>query len=254
MIPSAVGFQCPECYSKGIKQTRQRELPYGGSRSRDPRMTTFVLMGINVAIWVGVLLTGGSFGRLFNLFALKSVGYCDVGDGRIALVSKADCLAGGLTWIDGVATGAWWQVVTNGFTHSDVLHIGFNMMALFFLGPVLERVLGRVRFLAIYFISLLGASLLVMLFAEGYVSTMGASGAIFGMLGAALLVALKHGGDVRTIMFWLVANLVFTFFAVRTSPGRATSAASSAVSLPLQSSFTCRRSIGRAGNRYCSGY
>ena len=59
--------------------------------------------------------------------------------------------------------GAYWQVLTSAFSHYDVLHIGFNMLALYFLGPMLEQVLGRLRFLAVYFVSAFTASAAVML-------------------------------------------------------------------------------------------
>ncbi|MEO7587686.1 MAG: rhomboid family intramembrane serine protease [Arachnia sp.] len=211
MNDSAVGFQCPECVSQGVRETRQAELPYGGTRSQDPRRTTFALIGINVAVWVAVLLTGGAFGKVFNLLAITPAGYCGpTADNRIMLINEAQCATTGLPWVDGVASGAWWQVLTSAFTHAEVLHIAFNMFALWILGPQLERLLGRARFLALYLVSALAASAFVMLFSAPYVSTMGASGAIFGMLGAFLLVARKHGGNVRQILILLGANIAIT--------------------------------------------
>ncbi len=211
MNPSAVGFQCPDCVAQGRRETRQGQLPYGGRPSRDSRTTTFVLMGINVAVWGAVLLTGGAFGRLFNLLALTPMGRCDATDGRgFYPVDEAGCVGAGVEWADGVATGAWWQLLTSAFTHSEVVHIAFNMFALYILGPQLERLLGRARFLALYLISALVASAFVMLFSGPFVATVGASGAIFGMLGAFLLVARKHGGNVRQILILLGANVVIT--------------------------------------------
>ncbi len=67
------------------------------------------------------------------------------------------------TWVAGVADGAWWQLVTSQFTHVEPWHIGFNMLALFFLGPMLENVLGRWRFLALYLVSGMVGSAAVML-------------------------------------------------------------------------------------------
>ena len=109
-----------------------------------------------------------------------------------------------------MATGAWWQILSSAFTHSEIMHIGFNMLALWILGPQLERILGRVRYLVLYLVSALSASAMVMAFTPGFVSTMGASGAVFGLMGAILLVAHKHHGDVRTILMWLGANVVIT--------------------------------------------
>ena len=101
--------------------------------------------------------------------------------------------------------------MTNGFAHVEVWHIGFNMVALWFLGPQLEAVLGRTRFLALYFISLLAGSALVYWLAPEGSATLGASGAIFGLLGALLVVAYKVGGDVRGLMVWLGLSVVITF-------------------------------------------
>ncbi len=208
MIPSSVGFQCPECVAQGRRETRQGQLSYGGSPSKDPRTTTFALIGINVAVWAAVLLTGGAFGWLFNVLALKPRGLCAATDGSGAYaVTQADCVGQGVEWIGGVSSGAWWQILTSAFTHSDLIHIAFNMFALWILGPQLERLLGRARFLALYLVSALVASAFVMLFSAPFVSTVGASGAIFGMLGAFLLVARKHGGNVRQI---LILNVVIT--------------------------------------------
>ena len=101
----------------------------------------------------------------------------------------------------GVADGAYWQLVTSAFTHVEVWHIGFNMLALWVLGPQLELALGRARFLALYLLSgagRLGAA------STGWrrraPPTLGASGAIFGLMGALLVVALKVGGDVQPIL------------------------------------------------------
>lgn len=102
--------------------------------------------------------------------------------------------------------------LTSAFTHAEVMHIGFNMLALYFLGPQLEQVFGRARFLALYLVSALVASAFVMWLAEPYVSTVGASGAIFGLMAAVLLVVHKHRGNLRSILFWLAANVAITVF------------------------------------------
>src|SRR5699024_1582478 len=100
MIPGAVGFQCPECVEQASRESRQRVMPYGGTRSRDPRMTSIVLIVLNVLVFVGVSVTGGSFGRLFDALSLKVQGYCPTPDGRILLADKAACLGEGLPWVD----------------------------------------------------------------------------------------------------------------------------------------------------------
>jgi membrane associated rhomboid family serine protease len=118
----------------------------------------------------------------------------------------------GASVIEGVSGGAYWQIVTSAFAHYDVLHIAFNMLALYFLGPMLEQVLGRTRFLAVYLVSALTGSAGVMLLSNPNGQTLGASGAIFGLMGALVVVAHKVGADLRQIGFWLLLNLAFTFW------------------------------------------
>ncbi len=113
--------------------------------------------------------------------------------------------------VRGVADGAWWQLMTSAFTHEEVLHIGFNMLALYFLGPMLESVLGRWRFLALYLVSALAGSAAVMLWSLPYIQTLGASGAVFGLMGALAVVALKVQGQLQTVLVWIGLNLAFTF-------------------------------------------
>jgi membrane associated rhomboid family serine protease len=99
------------------------------------------------------------------------------------------------------------------FSHVQPWHIGFNMFALWVLGPQLELAVGRIRFLALYFVSGLAGSAMVLWFAPEYSlgGTLGASGAIFGLMGALGVVAFKVGGDVRGILTWIGINFVFTF-------------------------------------------
>jgi membrane associated rhomboid family serine protease len=84
----------------------------------------------------------------------------------------------------GVAHGQWWRIVTGGFLHENLLHIGFNMYVLYILGQMLEPALGRFRFGLIYAVSLLSGSLGALLVTP-HSPTVGASGAVFGLMGAA---------------------------------------------------------------------
>lgn len=211
MIPGSVGFQCPQCVNRGIKETRQLNLPYGGTRSADPRRTSFALIATNIAAWLAILVTGGVSGRLFDAFALMPGGHCERRSDGMFLVDRTLCLQQGSQWFPGVATGAPWQVITSAFTHVDVLHILFNMLMLFLLGPQIEGILGRTRFLAVYFIAALGGSAGVMAFSAPFTQTMGASGAVYGLMGALLVMAIKHKGDVRGILLWIGLNVAFSF-------------------------------------------
>lgn len=208
MIPGPVGFQCPDCVAEGMRRTRTRELPYGGRRSANPSITSIALIVINAVMFAVVAIVGGARSMAFEMLSLTPQGICMVNETNyIPGSTPTDC---GYNWIDGVATGAWWQPVTSAFMHADAMHIGFNMLALWFLGPQLEQIFGRSRFLALYFISLLMASAFVMWLSYPAGSTVGASGAVFGLMGAILLVAQKHRGNVRTILMWLGANVVIT--------------------------------------------
>ncbi|SDS86355.1 Membrane associated serine protease, rhomboid family [Nocardioides scoriae] len=199
MRSASVGFQCPECVAEGARTTRQLVTPYGGQRSGDPRLTSFVLIGINALVWLAIAATGGGSSRLLDVLALLP---------RSATRMGTD---GSLTLIRGVSDGAYWQLLTSAFTHVSLLHIGFNMLALYFLGPTLENVLGRVRFLALYLVSALAGSAAVMLFSSPNGQTLGASGAIFGLMGALAVIALKVQGQAQQVFVWIGLNLVITF-------------------------------------------
>lgn len=199
MNSAAVGFQCPSCVKEGAKSTRTAQRPYGGAVGGDPRTTSIALIIANAAVWLAITATGGSTSALIDKLAILPRGAVRVSQGSIAQI------------IPGVSDGAWWQVVTSAFTHVSVTHIGVNMLALWFLGPPVEAVLGRARFLAVYGVSLLAGSAAVMLFSAPNGQTLGASGAIFGLFGAFGVVTLKVGGDLRGIGMWLGLNLLITF-------------------------------------------
>jgi len=214
MISASVGFQCPECVAEGTRATRQNQGPYGGERSRNPALTSIVLMVINASVWLLITLTGGGSSPWLYRLGLLPDGICLLGDGRLMPNAGPEaCAAFGsaTVWVPGVADGAYWQLVTSAFTHVDVMHIGFNMLALWFLGPQLERVVGRSRFLALYLLSALAGSTAVLWLAPDYSLTFGASGAVFGLMGALLVFALKVRGNVQGVLIWLGLNVAYTF-------------------------------------------
>ena len=215
MNSAAVGFQCPECVKEGARATRAGVLPYGGSRVVNPQIVTISLIVANVAVWLAIVANGGSSSKLLEKLALIPSGQCAAdGGGYYPLQhSPGLCQGPGRAWVDGVAQGAPWQLVTSMFTHVEVWHIGFNMLALFFIGPQLELILGRVRYLALYFVSGIAGSAAVMLFADPQSLTYGASGAIFGLMGALIVVGHKLGAQMQQIWVWLGLNLVITFTA-----------------------------------------
>lgn len=197
MNPAPVGFQCPECLAEGRRTTRQARTPFGGRRTGDSALVSRTLIGINAAVWIAILMTGSNVGPLITKLWLLPVNLRVVVGGQV------------VTW-QGVAGGAWWEPLTSMFTHVAIWHIGFNMFALWILGPQLEAVLGRWRYLSLYLLSGLAGSAMVYWFSDPGSRTLGASGAIFGLMGALLVVAFKVKGDVRTILFWIGLNVVFT--------------------------------------------
>ena len=209
MRDAAVGFQCVECVKQGSKETRAGRTAYGGLRPTDASTTSIALIAVNVGVWIAILATGGSGSRLFDWLALRPKGFCLVGGNLGYDPTSLSCSRGG-TLIPGVSDGAYWQVVSSMFTHVAVWHIAFNMLALWVLGPQLELAVGRIRFLALYFISGLAGSALVLWAGPEYGGTHGASGAIFGLMGALLIVAYKVGGDVQGILTWIGINFVIT--------------------------------------------
>ncbi|MFT3860361.1 rhomboid family intramembrane serine protease [Micropruina sp.] len=215
LVPAPVGVQCPECVRQGHRVTRTGVGPLGGHRSANPQLTTWVLIGLNLAVFGLLLATGGADSPWAEVLAITPLGTCLAGTGHYypGVTDAAACAAlpEATGWTAGVAAGAWWQALTSAFAHTDPMHLGSNLLSLWFLGPPLEQVLGRARFLALYLISAVGGSLAVMWLADASSSALGASGAIFGMLGGLLLLARRFGGNYQLIGGLLALNLVITF-------------------------------------------
>lgn len=195
MTPTPVGMRCPECMQQRTKVVRN---PTGTPGQFSAFPATVVLIAINVIVYL-VEIAGGSGGinnpggKFVNEFALFG-----------PLVSE----------------GEWYRLVTSGFLHASLIHVGFNMLILFFLGRLLEPALGTVRFVALYFASLLAGSLGVMLL-DPNALTLGASGAVFGLAGATFVIARGRGMDriAGEIGFLIVFNLIFSFSASHISVG-----------------------------------
>lgn len=193
MNQASVGFHCPECV-KGSAQPVFR----GPPQPLDP-IATKVLIGVNLLVFVWAVAESGSVTSI-GIEALRRGGLFATG---------LDPSGAGLI---GVTEGEWYRLVSSGFLHSGLMHLAFNMYALWILGPQLERALGRPRFVALYFVSMLGGAAGVMLL-DPDVATVGASGAIFGLFGAVAVIQKSLGGSIwRTgIGQLLVLNLLITF-------------------------------------------
>ncbi len=183
MTPTSVGMRCPECSKQRTKVKTVRSL-----RS-DPTLT-YVLIAVNALAFLGSMSSGG--------------GLAGRGGGRVV---DNGALFGPL-----VGDGEYWRLVTSGFLHAGFLHVAFNMYILYFLGQLLEPALGRLRFGAIYFSSLLAGSFGALLVSPDAV-TVGASGAVFGLMGAAVVALRSRGFDPMSsgIPMMLLLNLGITF-------------------------------------------
>ncbi|WP_371517861.1 rhomboid family intramembrane serine protease [Kitasatospora sp. NBC_01300] len=193
MVAASVGFQCPECVGGGHAGTRRATTRFGGAIAQDGGLVTRVLIGINVVVFVlaAYVLTP----RLGQVWELYSAGRAFLGGP------------------DGVADGPaqWYRLLTSVFLHLQWWHVGMNMVVLYFLGPALEAALGRLRFLALYLLSGLGGSTFSFLIDGNLLVSMGASGAIFGLIGATVVMQLRNRGPLGPVMAFLVFNLVVTF-------------------------------------------
>jgi len=183
MTPTPVGMRCPEC---ARDRTRVQRLP---SLSRTP-VATQALIGLNVLAFLAETAAGAPLG----------------GGG------------GGTVWVHGVLFGPaismnheYWRLVTAGFLHDGLFHLFVNMISLYFVGSALEPAIGRVNFLAVYFVSLLAGSFGALWFSPG-IPTLGASGAIFGIFGALIIVARNRGIPIwqSGLGYVLVFNLIFS--------------------------------------------
>jgi membrane associated rhomboid family serine protease len=197
MTPASVGFQCPDCVKEGARTTRQARTPYGGLRPSSSGLVTMALIAVNVVVFLLVQLSGGSTGQVLTRVALIPVG-------ARYLVNDE------VVFVEGISDGAVWQLLTSMFTHVQLWHIGFNMLALYVLGPQLEAMLGRSRFLALYLLSGLTGSATVYWLADELSVTVGASGAIFGLMAALLIVGIKARGDVQSLLTLVAINVVIT--------------------------------------------
>jgi membrane associated rhomboid family serine protease len=177
MRPAAVGIQCPECAGGGRSKIALPKL-YAGSQP----IATIVLIAINVVVF---LLERG-------------------GEQSTYVFQK-----GALTGI-GVANGEWWRVGTAAFLHANALHILFNMYALWLLGRALERYIGTARFLAIYTVAGISGSAGALLMTNAFTPTVGASGAIFGLMGALLVLERRGVPLVGPILPVLAINFIIT--------------------------------------------
>ena len=181
MRSASVGHHCLDCVAAAAQSVPTARTAAGGVIRTGAPLLSYGLIAVNVIVF------------LLAKFAPAEQVY------RLAL------------WPALVATGDWYQLVTSTFLHFGLLHLLFNMYALYILGPPLEEHLGRLRFGVLYGLSALGGSVMVYLFSQPDVPTVGASGAIYGLFGATFVAAKRLRLDVRWLIGLIVINLVLTF-------------------------------------------
>ena len=182
---AAVGVHCPECVREARESAPRTSR---GTRTRIKRsmrsssgvpVVTYTLIGLNIAVFALDFVTGGS---LYGWLAYR-----------------------------GDFTGSQpWRMLTSTFMHASVLHLLFNMFSLFIFGPVIENAVGRARFAALYLLAGFGGSLAVLLLAPDQ-AVVGASGAIFGLLGAFFIIQRRLGGNNAQLLVLIGLNVAFGF-------------------------------------------
>ncbi len=187
-----VGQQCMECVREGGRATPTARTVFGGRMAAGTRVT-WVLMAINIIVYVGELANN----KIIHYFEMVGRAYDPVISSHLV----------------GVGAGEWYRLITGAFLHEapSPLHILFNMWALYVVGPPLEQALGRLRFTAVYLLSALGGSVFIYVIGQPNLPSVGASGAIFGLFGAWFVVARRLRLDPRGIIVLIVLNLVISF-------------------------------------------
>jgi membrane associated rhomboid family serine protease len=197
MRSASVGQQCVECVGAGARSSRQGRTTFGG-RPAAGAVVTWTLVAINVLVFLATWVHPGIVNDL-------------------ELLGYASYTSGGA--MHGVAAGEWYRLITSAFlapatglSGLGIVDIVFNMWALVFVGPALEGLLGRARFLAVYLLSAVGGGVMYYFLAPQNYPAVGASGAIFGLFGAWFVVSRRLRLDTRGIVMLIAINLALSLF------------------------------------------
>jgi membrane associated rhomboid family serine protease len=177
-VEASVGFLCPDDAGGTPQQINRQRVK--AMRMNSPRVTMNLLI-VTTAIW---LLQLSPFGRTIEIY---------------------------FSYTPIATTIAPWQMITAAFLHGSWLHIIFNMYTLYIFGQVLEPMLGRARFLALYLISAFGGSVAVLLFSDPTSTVLGSSGAIYGLMGAYFILLRAIGERSGQLIGLIAINLIFSF-------------------------------------------
>ncbi|MGO4434478.1 rhomboid family intramembrane serine protease, partial [Paenarthrobacter sp. RAF9] len=183
---AAVGFQCVDCVNEQKRSTPEYKSPYGGTLAVGRPLVTYLIIGVCVLVYILQWVLPGEV--IFQNFAFANI----------------------------FADTEPWRMLTSAFLHSQgfLLHIVLNMYTLWIFGQALEPLLGRIRFLAVYLISAVGGSVGYLLLTPSFpvVGVVGASGAIFGLFGAMLVVQRHRGGETKQLWVLIAINGAIGFF------------------------------------------
>ncbi len=191
MREASVGFQCPECIASGQKSVRSARTLSGGAVPARAGQVSLALIVINVVVFV---LTD-----LARVDVISAAG----------VMSAYDVLDAGTVY-PGVVEGGYWRLLTSAFLHASILHIAFNMYALYLFGPFVEEALGTRRFIVAYVTMAVVASVFVYWLSDPRGFTVGASGAVFGLFGLALVLLVHRKQDVRALLVLLAINALIS--------------------------------------------
>jgi len=196
MVTASVGFHCPDCVREANRDAGQVRTAVGGKQHARQGVVTIVLIVICVVMFGLQKLIGPSFTARMDLEAMSPA--------LAALPSSSHI---------GVAYGVsqWYRLVTGMFVHESIWHLGMNMLSLWWIGVPVESRLGRLRYLLTYFTCGLVASAVSFGFMSWNDASLGASGAIFGLLGVLAVLALREKLNMQPIITVILINLIFSF-------------------------------------------
>jgi membrane associated rhomboid family serine protease len=184
MTPTSVGMRCPECARERTKVRTARNF------LAEPTVT-YAIIAINVAVFVISSIAGGGLAEV------------SLGGGTINQHG----------WLDApdIATNhEYWRLVTSAFLHAGILHVGFNMLLVFFIGRIIEPVIGHWQFLALYVVGIFAGAAGALVFSP-LAATVGASGAAFALMGGTLIISRERGGGLDQQLLLLIGlNLLFS--------------------------------------------
>lgn len=191
MRPAAVGFHCPDDVNLDRRTIPRARTVVGAPFSAGQPWVTWGLIGLNVIVYLVTVVAAR--GQLNHPIGSSLFGSLSLQPYAVA------------------QQHSFGRLITSAFLHVSVIHLVMNMVALGFVGPFLERLLGWWRYLSLYVVAALGGSVAVFLFADHFVAVAGASGAIYGLFGASLIVAQRVGLDLRALIITVAINFLLTF-------------------------------------------